>query len=372
MQKKLQNKVKYVIIKLCIIYSFIRIMRVLNKILLVSAVFVYATLNLVLADDSDDCKIFGSDSYKQEWSANNWFPVVDIARQSDYFRHLMEGQKEEILGKDDLNTALLNLKKYCCENGIWWIADGICKKDAEFFNENALDSQYLFDHIFDVMMRRLNWLTGESDVYAKTKMSIDKKWNERRNRIDKKALDFEWSDAQTIINEYNKYWTKSDVSLWYDILDNVSERFIGEDHQTFLKYVSWELEGNDAEESKKVARAIKNYDKWTLADRYNNVCALDFYFYALLNLDSSSMMREHSDVYSLCKNAVEQQIEEEDAYVQVVIQEASNLFLSNYIEWYLKYLYDRWIKLKSLWRDSTDRWLDVARAVPHLTNKCGK
>jgi hypothetical protein len=36
-----------------------------------------------------------------------------------------------------------------------------------------------------------------------------------------------------------------------------------------------------------VAEALKNYDKWTLYDRYSNVCALSKYFYALLNYQNS-------------------------------------------------------------------------------------
>jgi hypothetical protein len=39
----------------------------------------------------------------------------------------------------------------------------------------VIDSPYLFDHLFDVVMRRLSGLTGESDIYTETNMSSDAK-----------------------------------------------------------------------------------------------------------------------------------------------------------------------------------------------------
>jgi hypothetical protein len=69
---------------------------------------------------------------------------------------------------------------------------------------------------------------------------------------------------------------------------------------------------------------------------------------------------------------VQSQIENENKYVQVVVQKSANLFEENYIEWYMQYLYDRSVKLKSLWKNVEDRWMDVIRAVPYLLKTCVK
>ena len=120
---------------------------------------------------------------------------------------------------------------------------------------------------------------------------------------------------------------------------------------------------------------------WTLYDRYENVCWLARYFYVLLyqigwNTEYTNLPDRNTTLSRLsdwtCEKVVRTQIDEENEYVQLVIQRSANLFLKNYIEWYLKYGYERLNKLKKKWRESTDRWLDVVRAVPHLVATCVK
>ena len=84
-----------------------------------------------------------------------------------------------------------------------------------------LDSQYLYDHIFDVMMRRLAWLTWDTDIYVGTNMSVDEAWKYSwkwwREFISSKAEDLSWSDSQGIIDEYLK---KNNYKLVF-IIDNI-------------------------------------------------------------------------------------------------------------------------------------------------------
>ena len=345
-------------------------MRRLNK-LLVSLIVLYCfTRGFTLADKSD-CWIFWKLNFKQNWKSDDWIVFISQVWETDANSFLTIEQQKNIITRDDLNTAVLNLKKYCCENELWWLGHSTCEWDSVFFNDNALDSQYLFDHIFDVIMRRLNWLTWDTDIYTKTNMTVDPKWQERREWITAKAEDLSWSDSQSIINWYS--WTRmqSNPTLWYDIYNEIVWT-ISSDDKNFLRYVSWLWE---SEESKKVANAIKNYDKWTLYDRYNNACALSAYFYILLENQSNS--DDKNEVISKlrnwsCKRIVKAQIDGENKYVQLVVQRASNLFLSNYIEWYAWYLYDRWNQLKTLWKNSTDKFLDVVRGVPNLVKQCKK
>jgi len=377
MQKKLQNKVKYVIISWDLYYYFI-VMKKINKILTFSVIFGCFLLNFTLAQSLNDCWIFGRMSYKQSGAGDYGFPIVNQRWETDDWtgsKFLTIDQQKLILTKDDLNTALLNLKKYCCEKNIWWIDQEVCNIDKSSFNPNAMDSQYLFDHIFDVMMRRLNWLTGDKNIYENSNMKdVDDKWKEWRQFMDDKAEDLEWSDAQSIIDKYQEYWMKSKPSLWYDITESINWTFGAHTNdELFLKYVSG-MWGTD--ESVQVAEALKNYDKWTLYDRYSNVCAMSKYFYALLNYTNSDNSDRRAIVDRLaewaCEKVVQSQIENENKYVQTVVQKSANLLMENYIEWYLQYLYDRSTKLKAMWKNAENRWVDVIRAVPYLLKACVK
>ena len=333
---------------------------------MIAVVFVCLVLNFTLADYTD-CWYFARDTYKE----NKWFENVNRVWETSepgFSDFLTPDQQKIILTKADLNTAMLNLKKYCCEKKIWWVDQATCDIDKSFFNPNAMDSQYLFDHIFDVVMRRLAWLTGDKNIFENTNMvEVDDKWKEWRDFIADKAEDLSWSDAQSIIDKYQKYWVKSNPNLWYDIAEEIKGNFAKGD-ELLLKYV--------ADENGKVSEALKNYDKWTLYDRYGNACALSMYFYALLNYQNTNNSDRGVIINRLsdwrCENLVQSQIENENRYVQVVLQNSANLFMENYIEWYMQYLYDRSVKFKSLWKNVEDRWMDVIRAVPYLLKTCVK
>lgn len=349
-------------------------MKNLNKILMITALLSCFSFSFVSADNSD-CWTFGKLSYYQEWAKDNGFQIVNDSRDTSSNRFtafLTTGEQTKIITKNDLNTAILNLKKYCCENNLWDLSTETCKKDKKFFNDNALDSKYLFDHLFDVIMRRLNWLDGEINIYTKTKMTLDDKWKKWRETIEKHATSTDWSNPQTIINEYQEEWQQSPSNLGYNITENIYTTF-KLSNQDFLKYVSWQWSSEDSNDSERVANALKNYDKWTLYDRYINTCALSEYFYALL--DAWAVSNDKNKIINrtsswACDKIVERQIKWENDYVTLTIQKSSNLFLSNYVEWYMSYLYERQRKLQKLRKESSDRWFDVINGVPCLQHIC--
>lgn len=346
-------------------------MKKLNKTLIISLILSCFALNLTSADNSD-CWKFWAMSYSDGWWS---FEIVNLSRETSanrYTNFLSVGQQAAIIRKDDLNTAMLNLKKFCCENQLWDLTADTCKKDEPYFNPNALDSPYLFDHLFDVIIRRLNWLTTDVDIYTNTNMSTDDKWTSRRNWIDEQAKATAWSTPQTIINKYKQVWKQSPSNLWYNITTRIYSVFWDLDDQDVLTYVSWKWWTN---ESSVVANAMKNYDSWTLYDRYINSCALGEYFYSLLNVwahseDKDKTVKRLSD--RTCDRIVERQIDWENAYVVLVIHKSANLFLSNFVEWYIWYLYQRQQKLEKLWTDIVNRRMDDVRWVPNLENSTVK
>lgn len=342
-----------------------------NKILIIPALILWSIINFSFAvPNSSDCGLFASKSYNN-W---DWFSIVNLARETNDNKRsnfLSDDQQIAIMPRTGLNVAVLNLKKYCCEHELWWIEmqSETCQNDKKYFNDNALDSQYLFDHIFDVMMRRLNWLTWDNNIYPN--VEVDRAWAERRARISEKAENLSWSDAQSIIDEYTRVRKQSPSK--FNITNEVYGKFKDE-NQKFLRYISWEWD--DSTEWKKVAETMKKYNERTLYDKYINACALTEYFYALLTVpfeeakDKGNIIQRLSNW--LCDKIVAAQIDWENAYVQLITQRSSNLFLSNYIDWYVWYLYNRETQLKNLRKNSTDRFLDVVRAVPNLVHKCVK
>ena len=343
-------------------------MKLFLRSLIISCISITFGLTLCLADDSD-CGVFAIQQYINTWSEKNWFDAVKKFRWTDqniFSNFLSVDQQIDIIDTASLDTAILNLKNYCCTNSLWWLKPefAICVDDHKFFNPNSLDSPYLFDHLYDVIMRRLTWLTWDTDIY--NNMTVDDKWAQRRWWISSVSESILWEAPQTIIDQYS--WNRSKTHQ-YDILENVIWKFWS-DSTDFLRFVSWNW---NSQESKQISNAIKNYHNRTLYDRYNNSCALAAYFYILL-WQNQSLWDKGRTVGSMtnCKTITQNQIQNENNYTKMVIQKTANQFNKNYLEWYLSYMNDRFIKLNSSWKNSTDRFLDVVRAVPQLIKQCTK
>ena len=340
-------------------------MKNLNKILIIFILFSCFSISSVFADpNKSDCGTFAIHPYKQEWKDTNWFDIVNDVwevNNNENTNFLTIAQQQAIITKDDLNTAILNLKKYCCDR--WLTQDNTtCETDRIYFNDNALDSAFLFNHLFDVIMRRLSWLNWDTDIYKKTKMTTDKKWSERRERINTQAESTKWSTPQSISTQYNIFRTQT---KWYDISSSIDSN-LTRDKKTFSDFVSWKWTGS----STTVSKALKEYENRTLYDRYKNSCALTNFFYMLLGWDQSSDKKKITEASNRCNEFIENQISWENKYVQLITKRSANHFLSNYIQWYMSYMFERQMKLQKLRKDSTDRFLDVVREVPCLQNKC--
>ncbi len=344
-------------------------MKAKNKILILTLV-IFSTLSFSLsfaAEDTTDCALFATPLFH----TNKSFEIIQNTRESDknqYSNFLTTDQRNSIIDTVSLNTALLNLKKYCCEHNMSVKSSyETCKTDKVYFNDNALDSPYLFNHLFDIIMRRMTGLTGNNDIYQG--MTVDKKSQERRERINSKAENLSWSNPQEIINKYQEFWSQT---YKYDIAEKVNHVFSSPDPTEFLKYVSWNW---NTQESKDIAEALQHYEDWTLYDRYNNACALTEYFYRLFNqwiISSNNNYTVQLVSQWACSQFIAQQIENENKYTANVINQSSNLFLNNTTREYISYLYDRLQKLESQRHDTVDKRTYVVRAVPQLVKHCTK
>ena len=322
--------------------------------------------------DNTDCERFAPSLYYQSW-AKNWFNEVKKSRwttTSEYSNFLTTDEQLNIIDTESLDTALLNLKKYCCENKIWSINPdhNYCKTDHSFFNSNSLDSPYLFDHLFDVIMRRLSGLSWDTNIY--NNMQLDNKWSKRRSQISSYAEGLSWTSPQLILNDYQNM-RKSNIE--YDISSKVNNKFMSDSTSNFLSYVSGQWGSKESEE---VANVFKNYENRSLYDRYRNACILTEYFYALLlwgDTDSTAKNETIKNVAKwVCDDIVSNQIKSENIYTKLVMKKSANLFQKNYFEWYTSYMHNRMETLQSTRRNSVDKFLDVVRAVPQLIKKCTK
>ena len=349
-------------------------MKNLNKILITLFTLPCLIFNLASAEtDDSDCWRFGILSYEQE--SDNGFYIVNQVRETEknkFTNFLTIEEQKAIITKNDLNTAILNLKKHCCNNELWWLKQNSepCKNDKPFFNDNSLDSPYLFNHIFDVIMRRLSWLSGEQYIYTKTNMTLDNTWAIRRWLINNRATSSEWTNPQIIISKYKQFRKQSPVESWYNISSEIYNEFknVNKSEQDFLQYIGWNF-GNW--ESKTIVNALKNYNNRTLYDKYINSCALTEYFYTLL-WPSPDDKNKIINAIPTCKVKVEERIIWESNYVSLVVQRSASLFLANNIQWYTDYLSDRQLRFLDLRTNTKNRWLDVIRAVPCLQRKCVK
>jgi len=343
-------------------------MKATNKILIWTLI-IFSTLFFSLtfaAEDTTDCALFATPLFH----TNKSFEIVQNTRELDknqYSNFLTLDQRNSIIDAKSLNTAILNLKKYCCVHNMGVKSSyETCKTDKVYFNDNTLDSPYLFDHLFDIIIRRLTGLTWNNDIYQS--MTVDPKWQERRERINSKAENLSWSNPQEIINKYQEFRT---LTPKYN-LSKVEKIFWGQDSSAFLNYVSW---NGNSDESKETATTLQEYNQWTLYDRYNNACALTEYFYRLLNQWISSSDNNHIvQIVSQwkCSQFITQRIMDENQYTANIINESSNLFLSNTTREYISYLYDRLQKLESQRHDTVDKRTYVVRAVPQLVKHCTK
>ena len=339
----------------------------INKILISLIISLWWFLSFSFADNSD-CWIFAIWNFNNNWDSNS-FSIVTTVRWNDdyiYSKFLTSEQRTQIIDANSLNAAILNLKKYCCENELWWLShsSNTCKNDSWFFNPNSLDSPYLFDHLLDVLMRRLNWLTWDNNIYPN--MEVDELWAERRQRIDGKAENLSGSDVQSIADKYQEFRTYHPE---YDITSQMNAQFWDEKNANFLTYIIWEWWS----ESEKIANVFKNYENRSLYDRYNNACSITQYLYSLLNIwiisdDKETTARKTAKW--LCSKITKSQIDNETKYVTLVAKESANRFLNNYIEGYLWYLYNRRITLENIRKSSSNKFLDVVKAVPHLVKRC--
>lgn len=200
-------------------------------------------------------------------------------------------QIQAIYPKEDIQTALDNLKYYCCEKNL--IAQAECPaKDANWqFVQKVYYAQSprLMDHLIDVGFRKLD---GDSAVQYST-ATLDDKWVWRRKLIRDSAEAVNGVSPNVILTNYKNYRDSDLQTIPTHNINNI----------------------------------VNNRWNWWLANRYIATCDIaGFVQDRMYNYNNS---RANKDVVN-CKKLAWQVIDDEMNYMKyVMIQQWANFLASN-------------------------------------------
>lgn len=295
------------------------------------------------------------------WSAfaietgTNDCSIVSLTKDWNYTS--FPNQKyQNIFTQDALKKSFDNLRAACCKREIKELScDGI---DIEW---TFPDSLFLFDHLLDVYLRRLdakwkddNW---EDLMYW---LTADEKWKLRRDSISQIWNNSDWTPPLQIKQLYEQYRT------WTKYLPKYNDDNTQKDNTTRKNSVSWN---------------IAVFGEWTLLDRYNNACDLITYMYLDITknmehrkytLDTSTRQAKLKNIYNSCTNLINNRVSSERIYTEAIAQERWNAFLDNNIDAYLNvyFLNNELTSLQSIIHNRQNTFAEIVKSISKLVKKC--
>ncbi len=269
-------------------------------------------------------------------------------------RELIKGINESwYYPVEAVTLALDNLSSYCC----FWvkqIPNSLCgnvKKNLE----NIPTSPFLFDHLIDIWLRRLD---GDPDNIYGNEGILDKQWVARRETIREEATNIAWVPSQAIYSKYIETRGK-DNSKW------------------LYKYSAWD---ND--------NACKLFTEplsasFNLTDKYTLQCDIALCIYRDITqnnaLGSSNSPYLVSDVtyklengYANCKDMTHTRVLSELEYVKATMISQWNQFVLNHTEAHTNQ-YFVWSRLNRLMTKRLKQltWREIInRKVVEWTKQC--
>ena len=210
-------------------------------------------------------------------------------------------QDEMAYPKESIRRAFLNLKAYCCQQNIIWSETPRCKydKDNWLFLENYPSSKFLYDHLVDIWLRRLDAL--EKLLYEW--ITPDPIWREWREFINKKWSQEEWTTPTDILPKFKEQWT---TNTNYILLYREDWNY----NQQYQNTWTW---------------IIKDYSNRPLINRYWNVCEVSAYIYWYMWL--KLWYHTRTNLYSLCKALLQDTTYRNIAFTKSIVLKKSNKIL---------------------------------------------
>lgn len=212
------------------------------------------------------------------------------------------GQNELVYPREAIKIAIFNLKAYCCR--VWgelWSETPRCKydKDNGLLSDNHPDSKFLYDHLLDVWLRRLDAM----DNLLYKWLVPDPIWKERRDFINKKWSQEAWTTPTDIVPKFNEQWTK-----------NIN--YILPDREEWNYNTQYQKEWESI---------TLGYSNWPLTNRYTNICEVSAYIYwhLLLNLWFYTRTNWYATCESLSRNVISRNI----SFTKSIVLKKSNKLL---------------------------------------------
>ncbi len=219
---------------------------------------------------------------------------------------------KQIIPEMALTQVLINLKAYCCTR----VEASLCSPEEKMTlpKGNFPESAYIFDHLLDVTMRRLDGI--QKLAYG---LQPDPTGKERRDYITSVANDPTGKQASEIEKKYTEYRTI---------------------HDEYTKHID------------EVAKKYTEYNSATfsLGDKYNTLCWLMKNIYESLQKNTTIIWGpfENNSFYSKCKSLVVYRVSRENAYVKLLMIKKSTQLLDETTKKYTKkYFVEE--KLMALW-----------------------
>ncbi len=260
---------------------------------------------------------------------------------------------ETILPKAAITQAMINLKGFCCDsNSFKSNAEKTnCTTDSEINQEGLYPSSaYLYDHILDVSMRRLD-AKVENENWADLIYGLDpdETWKNWREFITKQANSKDWSIPLLISTKFKESREAGINSLvaW------TSNK--GKDNMPW-----WNKE-------------FENYEERNLSDKYKWVCETSVYLYLNLPLDTDSLnLAKLYTAYWKCETISNERVQKEFNYTKAVLMQKWNKLLHNNIKSYLDTYFsqNKLVSLQQLVFNIKNTFNEVNKAVLELVSPC--
>jgi len=305
------------------------------KKILILIVSLFSLVSLVFAADNNwDCfSVFSQDALLSNRNDNDAWSSTNSGMT--FFIKAMP--------EDAMKKSFDNLRLHCCN--IKKISGDICKVTN---NDSVYpESIYIFDHILDVFLRRLdakqkndNW---EDLLYN---LEADEKWQEWREFITARWNEVQWSLPLEIDERFKDIWKSTQNVPSYTEFDNSNN-----------------LRKNSLE------TAIKSYDSRNLYDKYNLACDISNYI-TIFFLQSKYWLTTVE--YESCKKWTNARIKNEYTYVKTLMMQKwnkliwfnMNSYLSNYFLW------NKLSEVEKTIFDISTTFAEINKAVSKLVPQC--
>jgi hypothetical protein len=296
----------------------------MKKNILISMIVCIASIGSVFAND---CSILLDEGKTTPTNPDKTVIDENIEARVSSYNDGYGKEYKNILSTTGFKKALDNLKSFCCTK----IIRKSCDKDMKNIKQPYPESAYLFDHLVDVSMRRLDGITGLA-----YNISPDPTAMERRKKITEIASSPNGRTAKEIESLYTGYRT----------INSKNTKDIIKKDYTDTKVV-------------------------TLGDKYNNICTFMKEIYE--STSNTAKTPIGNAFFNGCRGLVKDRVKRETSYIKILMVEKSNQLFTEATKAYTKkhFVEEKLMALWNLVSKVKDVFQTIVQQAP-ASKKCSK